>query len=132
MMISSSSFQAARALRGRPAGSFAIKRVTHAASAGSVPAGSSGTGSLMCFMSTATGVPSAWNGTAPVEQLVGDDAGLVEVGPGPDLLRHRLLGCHVRGRADGRAGGGEHLLGLDLLDGLGDAEVGDLDPAVAA
>ena len=66
MMISSRSFQAARALRGRPDGSFAINCLTHAASAGSVPAGSSGTGSAMCFMSTAIGVPSAWNGTAPV------------------------------------------------------------------
>ena len=64
------------------------------------------------------------------QQLEGDHAGLVEVRPRTHLGRHRLLGRHVGGRADRRAGRREHLLGDDLLVGLGDPEVRDLHAAV--
>ena len=65
------------------------------------------------------------------EQLERHHARLVEVGPGADLLRHGLLGRHVGRRPDRRARGREHLLGGDLLDRLGDPEVGDLHAAFA-
>ena len=64
------------------------------------------------------------------QQLVGDDAGLIDVGPRPDLGRHRLLGRHVGRRADRRARRREHLLRRDLLQRLGDPEVRDLHAAV--
>ena len=128
--ISSSSCQAARALRGRLDGSLASIRVTHAASAG-WGAGWQRRDRVRDVLHQhrnrrAVGVERHRAG----EQLVGDDAGLIKVGPRPDLLRHRLFGGHVGGRPDGRAGRREHLLGRDPVQRLGDPEVGDLDAAV--
>ena len=64
------------------------------------------------------------------EQLVGDAADRVEVRPRTDVARHRLLGRHVGGRPDRRAGGGHVRARARLLRRLGDPEVGDLDAAV--
>ena len=63
---------------------------------------------------------------APGEQLVGDQAGGVEVGLRGDLAAHDLLGRHVGGRADDVAGRGAQLGHLHLAERLGDPEVGDL------
>jgi hypothetical protein len=67
---------------------------------------------------------------APREHLERHAADRVEVGPGADVLRHRLLRRHVGRRADGRAGGGQERAGLHLRRRLGDAEVGDLHAPV--
>ena len=64
------------------------------------------------------------------EQLERHAADRVEVGPRPDVLRHRLLGRHVGRRADGVPGRGHERAGLHLRRRLGDAEVGDLHPPV--
>ena len=63
--MSSSDSDASRALAGRAAGSFSSSERTHASRAGSVPAGSGGTGSLMCCIIIASGLPSTRNGTRP-------------------------------------------------------------------
>ncbi len=64
------------------------------------------------------------------QQLVRDHARGVEVGPRPDLARHRLLGRHVGGSADRHAGRGPERARALLGQRLGDPEVGDLDPPV--
>ena len=64
------------------------------------------------------------------EQLEGDAAERVEVAPRPGQPAHGLLGGDVVGRADRRARGGEPRGAARAIERLGDAEVGDLDPAV--
>ena len=62
----------------------------------------------------------------PGEHLVQDDAQAVDVGGGRGLLATRLLRAEVMDRAEGRP----RQRHLCLGDRPGDAEVGDLDPAV--
>lgn len=62
------------------------------------------------------------------EEFVHEHAQCVQVGVRADRAAHRLLGGHVGGRADGRAGVGE-AGGVGVHDG-GDAEVEDGDRAV--
>ena len=84
-----------------------------------------GTGSsLRCFIAIAT-AESPSNGTRPVSISYSTMPTRVEVGGRPDDLAARLLGREVLRRADDRADLG-HLRGA----GAGDAEVGDLEPAV--
>ena len=64
---------------------------------------------------------------AAAEHLVEDDAEAVDVGARVDRLALDLLGREVLGRADHEARLGE----VGALGRLGDAEVGDLHPAVA-
>ena len=64
------------------------------------------------------------------EQLVGDHAGRVEVGPRPDALAHRLLGRHVGGRPDRGARGGAEGDGAAVDHRLRDPEVRDLHASV--
>ena len=66
-------------------------------------------------------------GQAPGDQLVGDDPERVQVGARPGLLAARLLGRQVGGGAEHRADLGD----AGLLGRLGDAEVGELDLALA-
>ena len=60
------------------------------------------------------------------QQLVRDHADRVEVRPGADLLRHRLLGRHVGGGPDRDAGRGPEHRHVAVGQRPGDAEVGDL------
>ena len=110
----------------RSAGSFDIARRTTAARSAGTSAGSSGTGSRRWASAVATGV-SPTNGPAAGEALEGDDAERVDVGG--RAWRCRPAACSGErycGRAHDLAGLGQrHPLG-----GAGDAEVGDLDPAV--
>ena len=69
---------------------------------------------------------SATNGGAAAERLVEHDAEGVEVGAAVDRLALDLLGGQVLGGAEHGAGLGE----VGVLDGLGDAEVGDEHPSV--
>lgn len=62
------------------------------------------------------------------EEFVEQHPERVQVGVRADRAAHRLLGCHVRGRADGRAGVGQ-ARGVGVHHG-GDAEVEDGDRAV--
>lgn len=62
------------------------------------------------------------------EEFVQQHPERVQVGVGADRAAHRLLGRHVGGRADGRAGVGE-AGGVGVHDG-GDTEVEDGDRAV--
>ncbi len=66
-------------------------------------------------------------GEAAGDQLVGDDAERVEVGAWPGLLSAGLLGSQVGGGPEHRSDLGD----ARLLGGLGDAEVGELDLALA-
>jgi hypothetical protein len=66
----------------------------------------------------------------PREHLERHAADRVEVGPGADVLRHRLLGRHVGRGADGGPGRGEERAGLHLVRRLRDPEVGDLHAPV--
>ena len=135
MTISSSLSQASPALGGRSFGSFFRSHSSHSPSCGSID------GSI---------VDGAGIGLADVthehrhrrlrvaerhlaeHHLVGHDPERVEVGPRPHLLRHRLLGRHVGGRADRGPGRGQELRGVPgLVERAADPEVGDLHPALA-
>jgi hypothetical protein len=74
---------------------------------------------------------AAGEGRAAREQLVPQGAHGVDVGPVVDVLVcGRLLRCHVGGRAQGDAGGGELVPARGIAHGLGHPEVGD--PGMAA
>ena len=61
----------------------------------------------------------------PAQELVGEGADGVDVGPGIEIgLAHRLFGRHVGRRAERHADGGE-LVGAGGAHRLGHAEVGD-------
>ena len=87
--------------------------------------GRSGTGLRRWAMAVATGAVGD-EGLAAGQALEGDDAEGVDVGGGGRGAALGLLGRDVGGRAHHLAGLGEG----HPLRGAGDAEVGDLDPAV--
>ena len=64
------------------------------------------------------------NKGVPVNRLVGGGGQRVLVGAAVDVLPHQLLGRRVGDGSDGHVGGGQT---ADVVDGLGDAEVGQQD-----
>ena len=85
----------------------------------------SGIGSLTCFIATPTSGLGLERRLAG-EHLVEQDAERVDVRAGVDVLAHRLLGRDVVGGAEHPARLGEPV----GLERAGDAEVGDLRPAL--